>query len=247
MKDQNYDRLINLARITAQAERNEETIKYMEEIVKSKKDDLTIEERNILSTAYKNCVSERRSAWRNIIRTEVKEETKHSKYLPIVSNIKETLRKELSELCHRMLMLIDNYLLKKSSNDESKVYYMKLKGDYFRYLAEFMNDKENNEVATQSMNAYKEANEAAEKLSCTNSTKLGLALNYSVFYYEVKNDPFTACKIASAAFEEAIHQLEKIEDDEYKESINILQLLKENIDMWRTDNIQLEDEDNKEE
>ena len=66
MKDPNYDRLIDLARITEQAERHEETMKYMEEIVKLKNEDLTIEERNILSSAYKNCVSSRRNAWRSI-------------------------------------------------------------------------------------------------------------------------------------------------------------------------------------
>ena len=134
-----------------------------------------------------------------------------------------------------MLLLIDTYLLKKSTSDESKVYYMKLKGDYYRYLAEFMSGQENKEVAAQSLNSYKEAKELAENLACTNPIKLGLALNFSVFYYEVKNDPATACKIANEAFDEAIHQLEKIEDDQYKDSTTILQLLKENIDMWKAD------------
>lgn len=247
MKDQSYDRLIYLARISEQAERNEETIKYMEEIVKTKKEDLTLEERNILSTAYKNCVSSRRSAWRSIYGIEVKEKTNNSKFLSLVTDLKELLEKELSDLCHRMLVLIDSHLLKKSTSDESKVYYMKLKGDYYRYLAEFMTDKENKEVATQSMNAYKEASELAESLACTNPIKLGLALNFSVFYYEVMNDSATACKIANAAFDEAIHQLEKIEDEQYKDSTTILQLLKENIDMWKNDNEQGDDDDIKDE
>ena len=107
-----------------------EAIKYMEEIVKTKKEDLTLEERNILSTAYKNCVSARRSAWRSIYGIEVKEKTNQSKYLVLVTDLKELLEKELSDLCHKMLQLIDNYLLAKSTSDESKVYYMKLKGDY---------------------------------------------------------------------------------------------------------------------
>lgn len=246
MKDPNYDKLIYLARITEQAERHEETIKYMEEIVKTKKEDLTLEERNILSTAYKNCVSARRSAWRTIYAISIKEKTNQSKFLALVTDLKELLEKELSDLCHKMLLLIDTYLLKKSTSDESKVYYMKLKGDYYRYLAEFMSGSENKEVATQSMNSYKEANDLAESLACTNPIKLGLALNFSVFYYEVMNDPATACKIANTAFDEAIHQLEKIEDDQYKDSTTILQLLKENIDMWKADEQQDEgEEDNK--
>ena len=239
----NYERLISLARITEQAERHEETMKYMEEIVKSKKEDLTIEERNLLSSAFKNCVSSRRSAWRSIYGIEVKERSTNSKFLGLVTDLKSILEKELNELCGRMLNLIDEFLLKKATSDESKVFYLKMKGDYYRYLAEFLTGDKNVEVANNSMNSYKEANDLANKLPCTNPIKLGLALNFSVFYYEVKNDPKKACEIASDAFDSAIHQLEKIEDEQYKDSTTILQLLKENIDMWKAD---LQEEENNE-
>ena len=241
MSDANYEKLISLARITEQAERHEETIKYMEEIVKSKKEDLTVEERNILSAAYKSCVSARRSAWRSIYGVEFKEKSNNSKFLYLVTDLKSTLEKELNELCNRMLSLIDDYLLKKASSEESKVFYMKMKGDYYRYLAEFLMGDENKDVADKSRKSYQEANELASKLTCTNPIKLGLALNFSVFYYEVMNDPKTACKIASDAFEAAIHQLENIEDEQYKDSTTILQLLKENIDMWKADMQENED------
>ena len=78
---EDYEKLISLARITEQAERHEETIKYMEKIIEQKKEDLTIEERNILSSAYKSCVSSRRNAWRSIYSVEVKERTNGSKFL----------------------------------------------------------------------------------------------------------------------------------------------------------------------
>ena len=239
----NYEKLISLARITEQAERHEETMKYMEEIVKSKKEDLTIVERNLLSSAFKNCVSSRRSAWRSIYGIEVKERSTNSKFLGLVTDLKSILEKELNELCGRMLNLIDEFLLKKATSDESKVFYLKMKGDYYRYLAEFLTGDKNVEVANNSMNSYKEANDLANKLPCTNPIKLGLALNFSVFYYEVKNDPKKACEIASDAFDSAIHQLEKIEDEQYKDSTTILQLLKENIDMWKAD---LQEEENNE-
>ena len=230
-----YEKLISLARITEQAERHEETMKYMEEIVKLKNEDLTIEERNILSSAYKNCVSSRRNAWRSIYGVEIKERSNNSKFLNLVIGLKSTLETELNELCGRVLKIIDDYLLKRASSDESKVFYLKMKGDYYRYLAEFTTGEKNIEVANNSMNSYKEANSLANKLPCTNPIKLGLALNFSVFYYEVKNDAKEACTIASEAFDAAIHQLEKIEDEQYKDSTTILQLLKENIDMWKTD------------
>ncbi len=243
MGDANYEKLISLARITEQAERHEETIKYMEEIVKNKKEDLTIEERNILSSAYKNCVSARRSAWRSIYGIEVKEKTNGSKFLYLVTDLKSVLEKELNDLCNRMIKLIDEHLLKNATENEPKVFYLKMKGDYYRYLAEILTDEKNKEVANNSMNSYKQANELAEKLACTNPIKLGLALNFSVFYYEVMNDAKTACTIATEAFDVAIHQLEKIEDEQYKDSTTILQLLKENIDMWNADLQEQEDEE----
>ena len=95
MVDANYEKNIYLARITEQAERHEETIKYMEEIVKTKNEDLTVEERNILSAAFKNCVSARRSAWRSIFGIEVKEKTNQSKFLGLVTDLKQILEKEL--------------------------------------------------------------------------------------------------------------------------------------------------------
>ena len=243
MSDSNYEKLLYLARITEQAERHEETIKYMEEIVKNKKEDLTIEERNILSSAYKNCVSARRSAWRSIYGIEVKEKTNNSKFLYLVSDLKSVLEKELNDLCIRMIKLIDEHLLENATEIEPKVFYLKMKGDYYRYLAEILTDEKNKEVANNSMNSYKQANELAEKLACTNPIKLGLALNFSVFYYEVMNDAKTACNIATEAFDVAIHQLEKIEDEQYKDSTTILQLLKEHIDMWKADLQEQEEEE----
>lgn len=236
MSDANYEKLLYLARITEQAERHEETIKYMEEIVKTKVNDLTIEERNLLSAAYKNCVSSRRSAWRSIYGIEVKEKTNNSKYVHLVTDLKNLLEKELSDLCEKMLLLIDNFLLKKKDlSAESKVFYFKMKGDYYRYLAEFTSGDKHTQVSQASLDSYKEANALSSDLACTNPIKLGLALNFSVFYYEVMNDAAKACQIANEAFQEGIQQLEKIDDDQYKDSTTILQLLKENIDMWSVD------------
>lgn len=243
---QSYDKLIYLARVTEQAERHDETIKYMEDIVKIKKEDLNIEERNLLSSAYKNCVSSRRSAWRSIYSVEMKEKNNNSKYVHLVTDLKNLLEKELFDLCERMLNLIDNHLLSKTTSPESKVFYLKMKGDYFRYLAEFTSGDKHKQVAELSLKSYKNANDLSSGLACTNPIKLGLALNFSVFHYEVMNDPATACEIANSAFQEAIQQLEKIEDDQYKDSTTILQLLKENIDMWSADLNQEQGDDNME-
>jgi len=61
---------------------------------------------------------------------------------------------------------------------------------------------------------------------------LGLALNYSVFYYEIKQNPNKACKMARAAFDDAIADLDNVEDEFYKDATLIMQLLRDNLTLW---------------
>jgi 14-3-3 protein epsilon len=235
MTQDEYEKLLYQAKISVEAGRSEETLDYMEKIIKNKNKDLTEEERNLVSVASKNCVSSKRAAWRSIYGIEVREKANNSKYEHLVSELKKKLEKELFAACNRMLGFIDLYLLKNSSSVESKVFYLKLKGDYFRYLAEFNHESNHPEIAQNSLNAYKQASEAAAELKCNNPIKLGLALNYSVFYYEVLDNPLEAINIANSAFNEGITNLENIVEHQYKDATNILQLLKENINMWTAD------------
>lgn len=234
MNQETYDKILYQAKVSVEAGRSEETLDFMEQIIKNKSKDLTEEERNLVSVASKNCVSSKRAAWRSIYGIEVREKANNSKYIHLVSELKLKLENELNAACERMLGFIDNYLLKNSSNVESKVFYLKLKGDYFRYIAEF-SIADNSEIAQLSLQAYKQATDAAAELKSNNPIKLGLALNFSVFYYEVIDNPIEAINIANTAFNEGISNLENIVEHQYKDATNILQLLKENINMWSAD------------
>lgn len=79
------------------------------------------------------------------------------------------------------------------------------KGDYHRYLAEFAMGDRRNDSADKSLEAYKAATEVAQTdLPPTHPIRLGLALNFSVFYYEIRNAPDQACHLAKQAFDDAI-------------------------------------------
>lgn len=235
MNQDTYNKLLYQAKVCVEAGRSEETLDYMEQIIVNKNTDLTEEERNLVSVASKNCVSTKRAAWRSIYGIEVREKTNNSKYEGLVTELKFKLEKELMEACERMLGFIDGYLLKNATSPESTVFYLKLKGDYYRYIAEFSLGNNHEEIAKSSLNAYKQATEAASGLKCNNPIKLGLALNYSVFHYEVLNNPVEAINIANTAFNDGINNLENIVENQYKDATNILQLLKENINMWSVD------------
>ncbi|MCH89923.1 14-3-3-like protein D-like, partial [Trifolium medium] len=80
------------------------------------------------------------------------------------------------------------------------------------------------------------ATTAAEaELPPTHPIRLGLALNFSVFYYEILNSPERACHLAKQAFDEAISELDTLNEESYKDSTLIMQLLRDNLTLWTSD------------
>jgi 14-3-3 protein epsilon len=125
---------------------------------------------------------------------------------------KSKIEGELNKYCNEILSLIDNKLIEKASNAEAKVFYHKMKGDYFRYISEYTSGAAHDAAGNNAHAAYKEATKIAETdLKTTHPIRLGLALNYSVFHYEVKNDPGVACQLAKKAFDDAIADIDQIE------------------------------------
>jgi 14-3-3 protein epsilon len=122
-----------------------------------------------------------------------------------------------------------------------------MKGDYHRYLAEFATNNDRKEAAENSLVAYKAATDIAmTELPPTHPIRLGLALNFSIFYYEILNSPERACRLAKAAFDDAIAELDTLSEEGYKDSTLIMQLLRDNLTLWTSDMNQEGDGDGKE-
>merc|ERR1712210_185889 len=194
--------------------------------------ELSVEERNLLSVAYKNAVGSRRAAWRIITSVEQKEKTKGNE-----ENAKwAKVESELQKICDTILNLLDGKLIGTAGNGESKVFYQKMKADYYRYIAEFTDGEAKSKAAENARAAYGDAQAVAEKdLAVTHPIRLGLALNFSVFMYEVLSNPDEACKMARTAFEDAIAELDNVAEDSYKDSTLIMQLLRDNLTLWTSD------------
>ncbi|CAN8260641.1 unnamed protein product [Cochlearia groenlandica] len=229
---------VYLAKLAEQAERYEEMVEFMEKVAKTvDSEELTVEERNLLSVAYKNVIGARRASWRIISSIEQKEESRGNE--DHVSTIKEyrgKIETELNKICDGILNLLDSHLVPAASLAESKVFYLKMKGDYHRYLAEFKTGAERKEAAESTLVAYKSAQDIAlADLAPTHPIRLGLALNFSVFYYEILNSPDRACSLAKQAFDEAISELDTLGEESYKDSTLIMQLLRDNLTLWTSD------------
>ncbi|KAH7518649.1 hypothetical protein FEM48_Zijuj09G0193400 [Ziziphus jujuba var. spinosa] len=192
--------LIYLAKLAEQAERYDEMADTMEKYVTllPEKAEPTVEERNLFSVAYKNAVGSRRASWRIISSIEQKEEGRgNSDHVATIKDYRAKIENELSSICDRILNLLEQKLVPASSDGDSKVFYLKMKGDYHRYLAEFKTGSDRKDAAENTLSAYKAAQEIANsELPPTHPIRLGLALNFSVFYYEILNSPDRACNLA---------------------------------------------------
>jgi len=253
--------LIFLARTAEAAERYDDMCKCMHSLVtlvssgrESGEEPLSVDERNLLSVAYKNVIGARRASWRTL-NAESQDESKDH----LVNKYKKQVEIELNKICKEVIKLLEDELIIKAdinkwlhrdekhnaldgecdvkfSSPETKVpgeaqiFYLKMAGDYYRYLAEAVKSEES-ELATHDY--YRDAFDLSQKvLEPTHPIRLGLALNYSVCFYEILKQKKKACQLAKDAFDEAISKLDKLEEADYKDSTLIMQLLRDNLTLW---------------
>jgi hypothetical protein len=135
--------------------------------------------------------------------------------------------------------MIKQKVLAKNCDGESKAFFIKMVGDYYRYIAENAKDNLLEQVKQNALKAYNEANQIA--LPPCNPIKLGLALNFSVFHYEVMKNHKAACELADRALQDALDKIDELEEDDFRDAKSIIELLKENLTLWKEEE---EGEDN---
>ena len=230
------ENFVYVAKLAEQAERYDEMVEAMKKVAKLDVE-LSVEERNLFSVGYKNVVGSRRASWRILSSIEQKEDSKGNElHVKHIRDYRNKVELELSNICSDIMIILDEHLIPSTNIAESTVFYYKMKGDYYRYLAEFKAGNEKKEVADQSLKAYQTASTTAEsELQPTHPIRLGLALNFSVFYYEILNSPERACHLAKQAFDDAVSELDTLNEDSYKDSTLIMQLLRDNLTLWTSD------------
>jgi tetratricopeptide (TPR) repeat protein len=235
------EKLLFMVNTAEAAERYEDMCKLMRMLIVHREqqgEPLTVQERNFFSVAFKNTIGSRRASWRTL---QAEDQANSSSLL---HEYKKTLEDELENICKDVLSLLKEYLIVEAdsgnSGQEAQVFYNKMAGDYYRYLAECIpNDENENSAITYYEKAFKIA---ADTLNPTHPIRLGLALNYSVCMYEIKKDRKVACTLAKAAFDDAIEKLDKLEESDYKDSTLIMQLLRDNLTLWTSSTDGEEDE-----
>ena len=150
---------VYMAKLSEQAERYEEMVEFMEKLsAAANGTELTVEERNLLSVAYKNVIGARRASWRIISSIEQKEESRgNDDRVKTIRDYKAKIESELAGICEGILKLLESALVPSAASEDSKVFYLKMKGDYYRYLAEFKIGKERDDAADNTLSAYESA------------------------------------------------------------------------------------------
>merc|ERR1719222_903130 len=120
-----------------------------------------------------------------------------------------------------------------ASEDESKAFFMKMVGDYYRYVAENAHKDRLEEVKNGALQGYTQAGSLCAGLNACNPIRLGLALNFSVFYYEVMNDHKKACELGESALSEALEKIDDVDEETFRDAKSIIELLKENLSLWK--------------
>jgi len=228
--DLGIPKLVELIRVAETAERYEDMCTFVTKLVtmkSSKSEDLDVDERNLLSVAFKNVVGAKRASWRTLAGgfDDADEE--------LLKKYKAIVEQELEATIMVVLNLLTEHLCQnvKGNNDETEVFYLKMCGDYYRYLSEFKRDTD--DIKKNAEKFYNDAMEIAENnLKETHPTRLGLALNFSVCYYEILKEPEKACDLAKKSFDAAIEKLDTLDDANYKDSTLIMQLLRDNLTLW---------------
>merc|ERR1711890_157683 len=98
------DKAVYFAKLAEQAERYDEMASKMDEVGKTGDSELSVEERNLLSVAYKNAVGSRRAAWRIISSVEQKEQSKgNADNAGFAAEYRGKVETELSKICDDIL------------------------------------------------------------------------------------------------------------------------------------------------
>ena len=223
------DDILYRAKLAEEAERYNDMMTEMKTAVLMNAQ-LTYEERNLLTLAYKNASQALRKSLRSI--DEEKEELHQPSKSNVIKAYRGKVQQELRELCLEIIELLDVHLIDKAQNPEVNVFYLKMKGDYYRYLAEFISDDSREDYIWIGADAYLTGMYISKELETTHSYRLGIALNYSVLLHDIMNDREEACIIAHTAYDDAIKHLDELAGEDHKATAQLLQLLQENYEKW---------------
>ena len=248
--DKSRSQYLYMAKLYEETDRYDEMTVHIKKILDYEQE-LSFNERNSFSIAYKSAIGSRRKQWKILNRLEKEETIRQSKFLNLLKQFKNKVEAELDRFSQELLILLENKILNRTEvSPESQVYYLKLKADFLRYVSIYSSEKKSKEASLMSFNVYSQADEIAKaQLKAIDPTRLGLSLNFSMYFYQVAKDLQKACFHSKKALmdiklemeeeeAEAAEQIETTQEEAklkiliLEDSSDIIKIIKNNLTLW---------------
>ena len=225
-----------MSHVCEKVERFDDMCEYIKRVM-SMEQEMSEAEREYMTIAFKEAVNSRRRSWRAICSLERQEEERQSRHINIVRDYRDRIEKEMMHYIEDMVNILEGRLIPNSLDveAETRAYYMKMKADYCRYIAEVTTGDQHTRHCEKAVLAYDEGLKLVSgRLSPAHPLLLSIHLNRTVMAYEVLCDDEGAVRDAKAALEAGVKDVDNIEEDEAQEASVLLKMLKDNLTLWTT-------------
>lgn len=249
MNDHVHQKMLTFSKIYIKCNQPEGALRYIQDIAKLKKDDLSIEEINILFGSIYALIKKTKKQWETICSIESNEIKKKTKFKNVARDAKETVYKELYDYVILGLGVIDHHLIKNAGTPELEALYLMHKADLQRELIKITPidyDREILDLKDKAEKSYKKAFEICNEIDDLSSIKAGIILHYCMYIFEENKDVSAAYKMANDFYQNSNKLIIKLKNksDNYPELKNLLSIFKANIDSWKKKINQNENNDN---
>ncbi|XP_042375243.1 14-3-3 protein 4-like isoform X4 [Zingiber officinale] len=216
-----------LAKLTKKVGRFDDMMEIMEKVAleTAAEKELTAEERELLSEAYGSAILSRSTVLKNISSIRMEEtELGHRNHIDSIPIFEERAEFDLSSICKNIVQFIDSILIPGAHKFESKVFYLKMKGDYYHHLIELKTESQRKDAIDNTLSFYKTA---LAELASLNPIRLQLVVDFSTFYYDVLKSLQMTCTLVDQAINDATRDMAA--------QLSIIQVLHDKVDSWSSE------------
>jgi 14-3-3 protein epsilon len=223
------DTLCSLINIQHDIFRLDEAIATLKDLI-ALGPELDERERSLFGLVYKDAVDPKRRTHKMLMSVfNYEERAQHAVLADRVREVREKSGVELSDLCKDAIALIESELYPKSVDASARVFFQKMRGDMYRYLAELEEDG----ARETALEAYTQALTIAnESLADDDPVKLGTILNFAVFEFEHRSLVDRAIELVREGIQKAEAAIGHVEDASKSEAYAILSVMQSNLANW---------------
>lgn len=234
------EELLYLATASEQAERYENLVDYMKQLIaqinkgENSSEELSEVERKIFSTGCKKKLEPIRYAWLDLDAVEQKEENRGGRHIAALKEYRTTLKHKVEVFCREIVGYINSSVLPICQSVECKAFFLKMRADFYRYLAECSLGEHQDKAYEDCIRAYDEAVKVAiEGLKVDHYVRMGVILNFGIFYAELRGEVKKGLEICKGVFDDVTNVDKENCEGERKDSTLVLELIQNKITEWR--------------